>query len=153
MLKTSDYEVFILEFGWALEQPGNGAFFYDEGDETGYPEEVWMLHPWKCSRCGWMRLGTTWSSRSFSKEKEKHLFPKLCGWKFLDIIIFVYRALRRNILDQRLIFSCVIKFGAEGRAYRTRDVQLLGFRRCLGKVRNPPHLLGTKDPTWRILRV
>lgn len=27
MLKPSDYEMFILGFGWAPEQPGNGAFF------------------------------------------------------------------------------------------------------------------------------
>jgi len=23
---------------------------------TGHPEQLWMSHPWKCSRSGWTRL-------------------------------------------------------------------------------------------------
>ena len=26
------------------------------------PENLWMAHPWKCSRPGWMGLWATWSS-------------------------------------------------------------------------------------------
>jgi len=28
----------------------------------GCPEKLWLPHPWKCSRPGWMGLGATWSS-------------------------------------------------------------------------------------------
>lgn len=29
---------------------------------TGYPEELWMAHSWKCSRPLWMGLWATWAS-------------------------------------------------------------------------------------------
>ena len=29
---------------------------------TGFPESLWMPHPWQCSRPGWMGLWATWSS-------------------------------------------------------------------------------------------
>ena len=42
-----------------------GSFLQREwrGAGTGFPERLWMPHPWKCSRPGWMRL---WAARSGS---------------------------------------------------------------------------------------
>jgi len=30
---------------------------------TGCPEKLWIFHPWKCSRPGWMGPWATWSSK------------------------------------------------------------------------------------------
>ena len=32
------------------------------GSGTGCPERLWMLHPWRCSRPGWMGPWAAWSS-------------------------------------------------------------------------------------------
>ena len=39
-------------------------FAYTWGTGTGWPENLWLPSPWKCSRPGWMRLWATWSGGS-----------------------------------------------------------------------------------------
>jgi len=48
-----------------LEEKKDWCVHYREewwGAGTGCPERLWMLHPWRCSRPGWMRPWATWSS-------------------------------------------------------------------------------------------
>ena len=40
---------------------GNSLFRGWWGSDMGCPEKLWMLHPWKCSRPGWVGSWATWS--------------------------------------------------------------------------------------------
>jgi len=53
-LKERRFRLDVREvFHWESGESGAG---------TGCPERLWMLHPWRCSRPGWMEPWATWSS-------------------------------------------------------------------------------------------
>jgi len=56
-----------MVFSWRREDLGwisGGSSLLWEwwGAGTGCPERLWMPHPWRCSRPGWMGPWTAWSS-------------------------------------------------------------------------------------------
>uniref|UniRef100_A0A8C3E2G2 Uncharacterized protein n=1 Tax=Corvus moneduloides TaxID=1196302 RepID=A0A8C3E2G2_CORMO len=55
---------------WLPTARGQGEMGYWEevlpcrvvGTNRGFPEKLWLPHPWKCQRPGWTGLGATWSN-------------------------------------------------------------------------------------------
>ena len=47
---------------WGWMSGGSSLLWEWWGAGTGCPERLWMLHPWRCSRPGWMGPWAAWSS-------------------------------------------------------------------------------------------
>lgn len=65
------------------------------GTWTGCPEK--LLHPWKCSRMGWMGLEATWDSGRFP-------WPWQVGWNKMIFMIRSYWCLRKDISTQSILW-------------------------------------------------
>lgn len=53
---------------WDFDWMSGGSFSLRDwwGTGKGCPERLWIVHPWRHLRQGWMRLWTIWSSTWFS---------------------------------------------------------------------------------------
>lgn len=80
-----------------LGQVGNGLHktWHWWGTWTGCPEN--LLHPWKCSRMGWMGLEATWDSGRFP-------WPWQVGWNKMIFMIHSYWCLRKDISTQSILW-------------------------------------------------
>jgi len=47
---------------WGWMSGGSSLLWEWWGAGTGWPERLWMNHPWRCSRPGWKRPCAAWSS-------------------------------------------------------------------------------------------
>ena len=52
----------LKEGRFRLDIRGSSLLWERWGAGTGCPERLWVLHPWRCSRLGWMEPWAAWAS-------------------------------------------------------------------------------------------
>lgn len=83
---------------------GRNSLLWESNTGTGYLEELWMLHSWKCSRPRWMELRAAWSSGMCSCLREGGWNQVICkSFPIQTIVWFCYLGRHLNTYGQQLI--------------------------------------------------